>query len=44
VLEPPRYLPPHFADLAGLASWLAYSGFLNQVDLDRIEDDYVRLL
>jgi uncharacterized protein (TIGR02421 family) len=44
VLEPPRYLPPHFADLAGLASWLAYSGFLNQIDLDRIEDDYVRLL
>jgi uncharacterized protein (TIGR02421 family) len=44
LLDPPRYLPPHFADLAGLASWLAYSGFLNQVDLDRIEDDYVRLL
>jgi uncharacterized protein (TIGR02421 family) len=44
LLDAPRYLPPHFADLSGLASWLAYSGFLNQVDLDRIEDDYVRLL
>ncbi|MFA9431612.1 flavohemoglobin expression-modulating QEGLA motif protein [Egicoccus sp. AB-alg2] len=44
LLDPPRYLPPHFADLSGLASWLAYSGFLNQLDLDRIEDDYVRLL
>jgi uncharacterized protein (TIGR02421 family) len=44
VLAAPRYLPPHFSDLAGLASWLAYSGFLNQLDLDRVEDDYVRLL
>jgi uncharacterized protein (TIGR02421 family) len=44
LLAPPRYLPPHFADLAGLASWLAYSGFLNQLDLDRVEEDYVRLL
>jgi uncharacterized protein (TIGR02421 family) len=44
LLEPPRYLPPHFADLAGLASWLAYSSFLNHLDLDRVEDDYVQLL
>jgi uncharacterized protein (TIGR02421 family) len=44
LLARPRYLPPHFADLAGLASWLAYSGFLNQLDLDRIEDDYSQLL
>ena len=40
LLTPPRYLPPHFADLAGLGSWLAYSRFLNQLDLDRIEADY----
>lgn len=44
LLAPPRYLPPHFSDLAGLASWLAYSGFLNHVDLDRIEDDVLPLL
>jgi uncharacterized protein (TIGR02421 family) len=44
LLEPPRYLPPHFADLAGLASWLAYSGFLNQLDLDRVEQDHAQLL
>jgi uncharacterized protein (TIGR02421 family) len=44
LLDVPRYLPPHFADLAGLVSWLVYSGFLNQFDLDRVEDDYVRLL
>jgi uncharacterized protein (TIGR02421 family) len=44
LLAPPRYLPPHFADLAGLGSWLAYSGFLNQLDLERIEADYAELL
>jgi uncharacterized protein (TIGR02421 family) len=44
LLAPPRYLPPHFADLAGLGSWLAYSRFLNQMDLERIEADYAELL
>ncbi|TVR35170.1 MAG: DUF1704 domain-containing protein [Nitriliruptor sp.] len=44
LLAPPRYLPPHFADLAGLGSWLAYSRFLNNMDLDRIEADYAELL
>jgi uncharacterized protein (TIGR02421 family) len=44
LLAPPRYLPPHFADLAGLGSWLAYSRFLNQLDLGRIEADYAGLL
>jgi uncharacterized protein (TIGR02421 family) len=44
LLAPPRYLPPHFADPAGLASWLAYSGFLNQLDLERVEDDFSQLL
>jgi len=44
LLAPPRYLPPHFADPAGLASWLAYSGFLNQLDLERVEDDFTQLL
>ena len=44
LLAPPRYLPPHFADLAGLGSWLAYSRFLNQIDLGRIEADYADLL
>ena len=44
LLAPPRYLPPHFADLAGLGSWLAYSRFLDQIDLGRIEADYAELL
>jgi uncharacterized protein (TIGR02421 family) len=44
LLAPPRYLPPHFADLAGLGSWLAYARFLNQLDLERIEADYAELL
>jgi uncharacterized protein (TIGR02421 family) len=44
VLLPPRYLPPHFKDLAGLSSWLAYSGFLNVLDLERIGEDLADLL
>ena len=44
VLAPPHYLPLHLADPAGLASWLAYSGFLHQLDLARVEDDFTQLL
>ncbi len=44
VIRPPRFLPPPFADLNALTAWLAYSSFLNRLDLTRIEADYASLL
>jgi len=44
VVVPPLYLPPPFADLNGLAAWLAYGSFLEQIDLAQMEADYARLL
>ena len=40
VIDAPRYLPPQFKDLNGLAMWLAYSNFFNRVDLSRVQDYY----
>jgi uncharacterized protein (TIGR02421 family) len=43
LVEPPRYLPPQFADLHALTAWLCYANFLNRLSLKRIEDDYAGL-
>jgi hypothetical protein len=44
LVAPPRFLPPWAADLRFLVSYLAYSAFLNQVDLSRIRLRYQQLL
>jgi uncharacterized protein (TIGR02421 family) len=43
-LAPPRFVPPWAADRRFLVAYLAYSGFLNQVDLDAIRRHYEGLL
>ncbi len=44
VVAPPRFLPPAFADLSALVSWMAYSNFLNRMDLGRIEESFAGIL
>lgn len=43
-LAPPRFVPPWAGDRRFLVAYLAYSGFLNQVDLDAIRRHYQVLL
>jgi uncharacterized protein (TIGR02421 family) len=43
VVRPPRYLPPMFRDLNGLAIWMAYSTFFSQLGGDAIADHYARV-
>jgi uncharacterized protein (TIGR02421 family) len=40
----PRFLPPWVSDLRFLLAHLAYSAFLNRVDLSRIREHYRRVL
>ncbi|HKE14004.1 MAG TPA: flavohemoglobin expression-modulating QEGLA motif protein [Kofleriaceae bacterium] len=42
--EYPRFLPPWAADLRFLAAYLAYSAFLNQVDMTAVRAHYAELL
>ncbi len=43
IVDPPRYLPPQFRDVSGLAVWMSFSSFLNQIDLRRIQSHYDKL-
>jgi len=43
VVQPPRYLPPPYDDLRGLAAWMSYSNFLNTIDLNKAADDYAMI-
>ena len=43
VVEPPKYLPPLFADLSSVTAWMCYSSFLSRLSPKRIEADYANL-
>jgi uncharacterized protein (TIGR02421 family) len=43
VVKPPKYLPPMFRDLNGLAIWMAYSTFFSQLGGEAIAEHYARL-
>lgn len=43
VVKPPRFLPPMFRDLNGLAIWMAYSTFFSRLGGEAIADHYARL-
>lgn len=40
----PRYLPPPILDLNALTAWMAFSNFLNRLDLGKIETEFQHLL
>ncbi|MDQ3024392.1 MAG: flavohemoglobin expression-modulating QEGLA motif protein [bacterium] len=44
LLTPPRYLPPRFADPRFLIAYLAYSAFLNSINLPAIAEYYREFL
>ncbi|HUP58460.1 MAG TPA: tyrosine/phenylalanine carboxypeptidase domain-containing protein, partial [Bdellovibrionota bacterium] len=43
IIDAPRYLPPQFKDLNGVAVWMSFSSFLNQIDLKSIQEHYNKL-
>lgn len=44
IIDPPKYMPPQFKDLAALSSWMGFSLFLNQFDLDAVATHYGYIL
>lgn len=44
IVLPPRFVPPHFADLKGLAAWLSFSRFIAALNFQQLESDYASLL
>jgi uncharacterized protein (TIGR02421 family) len=43
IVDEPKYLPPQFRDLNGVAVWMSFSSFLNSIDLKRIQEHYDKL-
>lgn len=44
LLAPARYVPKQFQDLAALSSWMGFSLFLNQFDLEAVASHYGYIL
>jgi hypothetical protein len=44
VVVAPRYLPPPLIDISALTAWMAYSNFLNRLDIHQIDIDFAHLL
>ncbi len=44
LIEPPKYLPPQMADLNALTAWMAFSNFLNRLDVLQMDADFSHLL
>ncbi|MBI1317698.1 MAG: flavohemoglobin expression-modulating QEGLA motif protein [Candidatus Hydrogenedens sp.] len=44
IVEPPRFLPPQFADMKALIAWMCYANFINRLDLQRVDLDYANIL
>lgn len=44
LIDPPRYLPPVISDLKALTSWMAFSNFLNRLDMSKVESEFIHLL
>lgn len=40
IVDFPKYLPPHFQDINGIAVWMSFSSFFNQVDLQSVQQHY----
>jgi hypothetical protein len=43
IIDPPKYLPPQFRDMNGVAVWMSFSSFFNQVNLKKIQEHYDKL-
>lgn len=44
LIADPKYMPPQFQDLAALSSWMGFSLFLNQFDLEAVANHYGYIL
>ena len=40
IVDTPKILPPQFSDLNGIAVWMSFSSFLNQIDMELIQKHY----
>ncbi|MEC8206622.1 MAG: flavohemoglobin expression-modulating QEGLA motif protein, partial [Pseudomonadota bacterium] len=40
LIEDPKFIPPHFKQLRGLANWLSFGLFIGNLSFEKLENDY----
>lgn len=43
LVDIPKFLPPHFQDINGIAVWMSFSSFFNKMDLKKVQAKYNKL-
>ncbi len=44
LITAPHYMPPQFQDIAALSSWLSFSVFMNEIELEKFSENYREIL
>ncbi|HRK03270.1 MAG TPA: flavohemoglobin expression-modulating QEGLA motif protein, partial [Oligoflexia bacterium] len=43
IVDPPKYLPPQFKDLNGVAVWMSFSNVFNMIDMKKVQEYFSKI-
>lgn len=43
IIDEPRYIPPIFKDLNGVAVWMSFSNVFNMIDMNRVQEHFSKI-
>lgn len=43
IIDPPKYLPPQFRDLNGVAVWMSFSNVFNMIDMKKVQEYFSKI-
>lgn len=43
VVDAPKYLPPQFRDLSGIAVWMSFSNVFNMIDMKKVQEHFSKI-
>ncbi len=43
LVDPPKYLPPQFQDLNGVAVWMSFSNVFNMIDMKKVQEYFSKI-
>jgi uncharacterized protein (TIGR02421 family) len=43
IIDEPKYVPPQFVDLDGIAVWMSFSNVFNMIDMSKVQEHFARI-
>ncbi|MBI3543891.1 MAG: DUF1704 domain-containing protein [Deltaproteobacteria bacterium] len=43
IIDPPKYLPPQFRDMSGIAVWMSFSNVFNMIDMKKVQEYFSKI-